>query len=159
MGEAVQRVLEPAVAQDRGVQSLCEVTELGQPGAQVGQDAVELCACVLRELVVRGEAELQLQRDRDESLLGAIVKVALDLAPCAVAGLEDASARRADLGQLRLEDRALAHRLLGGSADGDVEDRSVEPAPAVADLLGLTAFEDPAHAAVAPPNPILELEG
>jgi hypothetical protein len=87
------------------------------------------------------------------------VEVALDLAPCPVGGLEDASARRADFGQLRLDDRVLAPRLLGRPADGDVEDRSVEPAPPVAGLLGLTAFEDPAHAAVAAPNPVLQLEG
>ena len=36
------------------------------------------------------------------------MKVALDLAPGAVGRLQDASARRTDLGQLRLDDRVLA---------------------------------------------------
>ena len=105
---------------------------------------------------MRRQPDLQLQRDGDEPLLCAVVEVALDLSPRAVGGLEDPRARRAHLGELRLDDLALAQRLLGGAPGGDVEDRAVEPAPAVAGLLRLAALEHPAHAAVAPHDAVLE---
>ena len=64
------------------------------------------------------------------------MEVALDLAAGSVGGVQDASARGADLGELRLDDLLLPQRLLGCAADGDVEDRSVEPSPAVTGFLG-----------------------
>src|SRR5689334_24364755 len=60
MHEAGQRMLEPAIAQDRGMQSVCEVTELAESGAQVGEGIVELHPCVVGELTVGGETELEL---------------------------------------------------------------------------------------------------
>ena len=62
------------------------------------------------------------------------------------------------LGELRLGDRVLAHRLLGLAALGDVEDRPVEPPAAVARLLGEPALEHPADRAVAAHEPVLERE-
>ena len=105
-----------------------------------------------------GEPDAQTERDRDESLLGAVVEVALDVAPGAVGGLEDAGARRADLGELGLRDLVLAQRPLGLAAGGDVEDRAVEPPAAVARLLREPALEHPADRAVPAHEPVLERE-
>jgi predicted nuclease with RNAse H fold len=44
-----------------------------------------------------GLEDTELQRDRDESLLGAIVKVALEALPFLLPGLEDSSPRTAQL--------------------------------------------------------------
>jgi hypothetical protein len=74
------------------METVSEVAQFSQSGAQLAQDTVELGACGVGELRVRGEAELELQRDRDESLLRAVVEVAFDLTPCPVGSLEDASA-------------------------------------------------------------------
>ena len=101
-------------------------------------------ARVVGQLAVRREPHLQSQRDRDEPLLGTVVEIALDVAACAVGSVEDARARRADLGQLRLDDLALAQRLLRRAAGGHVEDRAVEPAAAVAGRLCVPTLEHPA---------------
>src|SRR5204862_5331402 len=86
------------------------------------------------------------------------VEIALDVTARAIGGFEDAGARRAYLGELRVDDLALAQRLLGLAARGDVEDRTVEPPAAVAGLLGVPALQHPSHGAVAPQEPILERE-
>ena len=156
VGQAGQRVAQPAVAEDGGVESVREVAQVGQARMQLGEHGAELGAGSLRQVAVGREPELQLQRDRHEPLLGAVVEVALDLAACPVGRLDDARARRAHLGELRLDDLVLAQRLLGGAAGGDVEDRTIEPAPAVARLLCLTAFEDPALVAVAVQDAVLQ---
>src|SRR4051794_41830416 len=57
---------------------------------------------LLRERWVVADAALdhpQLERDRDESLLRAVVEVALEPAPLRVAGGDDALARGAQLGE------------------------------------------------------------
>ena len=54
-----------------------------------------------RGVGVRGQPrprEAQLEHDRDEALLGAVVQVALELAPLVVAGADQARARRDEVG-------------------------------------------------------------
>ena len=86
------------------------------------------------------------------------MEVALDLAAGSVGGVQDASARGADLGELRLDDLSLPQRLLGCAADGDVEDRSIEPAATVTGILGLAALEHPTFVTVAPLDPVFQAE-
>ena len=115
----------PRRARGRASPDGCRARALGAPRSE--------CA----ELVARGGRELlrlggiaadvgpehpQLQRERDEPLLGAVVQVALEPAALGVAGRDDALARRLHLGEpgLRLRQQTLvlerdrrgrAHRL------------------------------------------------
>ena len=99
-----------------------------------------------------------LERQRDEPLLRAVVQVALDLAAGRVGGLDDARARRAHLLGAGLLDLALAQRLLGRAALGDVEDRAVAPQPPAGARDEVAAVEHPADLAVGADDPVLERE-
>ena len=66
----------------------------------------------------------------------------------AVGGVDDSSARGANLGELGLDDLALAKRLVGGAANRDVEDRAMKPVAPVTAILSLPAFQHPAHLTV-----------
>jgi hypothetical protein len=114
------------------MQAMCEVAQFRQSRLQLDAHGIKVRARVLGQVAVRRQPHLQLQRDGYESLLGAVVQVALDLAPRPVGCLQDPRARGTDLSELGLDDLALAQRLLGGTTRRDVEDRSVEPAPAIA---------------------------
>ena len=57
--------------------------------------------------------DLDVEHERDEPLLGAVVEVALDLAPGVVGGLDDAGARGAQLGGPGRLDLVAQQRLLG----------------------------------------------
>src|SRR6185437_6386774 len=85
-------------------------------------------------------------------------EVALDLAAGPVGGIDDASARGAHLGKLGLDDLPLAECLLGGAAKRDVEDRSVKTEASMAAILGLPAFQHPAHLAIASHDAVLQAE-
>ena len=70
-----------------------QLTELLERQRQLGGAVVEELADHLGPVGhVAGEAEVE--RERDEPLLRAVVQVALDAAPRLVAGLDDADARR-----------------------------------------------------------------
>ena len=135
-----------------------QVAQLGEAVAQLVECGGERRARVVGQLAVRREPDLQSERDREEPLLGAVVEIALDVAACAVGSVQDARARRANLGQLRLDDLALAQRLLRRAAGGHVEDRAVEPAAAVAGRLCVPTLEHPAHGSVPMHEPVLERE-
>jgi hypothetical protein len=64
-------------------------------------------------------------------------EIALDLATGEVGRFQNPRTRRVRLGQLPLDDLALAQRMLGRPPGGDVEDRAVEPAAPVAGVLRL----------------------
>ena len=140
------------------MQALGEVPELGQPFAQFAEHPGELRPRVFADLRVAGEPRLQVKRDRYEPLLRPVVQITLDTAACPVGRLDDSRARRPYLGQLRLDQRALSQRVLGLVTCRDVEDRSVQPAPAVVGLLEPAALEHPADAAVAADDPVLDRE-
>ena len=72
-----------------------------------------------------GAGELQRERERDESLLGAVVQVALEPAPLSVAGGDDPHAGGAQVGELReqLGVQALVIEREAG-ARGDLVDQS-----------------------------------
>ena len=131
-----------------------QLAQLRQAGPELGDHRAELVAGD----VVRADPGLQQERSRDEPLLGAVVEVALDVAPGPVGGVDEPRPRRVHLAELRLGDLAAPQRLLGGPAGGDVEDRPVQPATAVAGVLRLPAFEDPPRPAVLPADPVLERE-
>ena len=76
----------------------------------------------------RSRADPHFERERHEPLLGAVVEVALDLAPGGVGSLDDARARSVQLRGAGRLDLAPAQRVLGLAALGDVEDRAVHPA-------------------------------
>src|ERR1700758_2260329 len=99
------------------MQPVGELTELGEPGAQLGEDSSELSLRLFRQFGVRRAANLELERCRHEPLLGAVVQVALDLPASSVGGFDDAGTRRANLGELGLNHLSLAERLLGRAAD------------------------------------------
>ena len=86
------------------------------------------------------------------------MQVALDLPASSVGGVDDTGARRANLGELGLDDLSLAERLLGGAANRDVEDRSMEPEAPVTAILGLPAFQHPAHLTIPPHDAVLQVE-
>ena len=109
-------------------------------------------------LASRARATRTSSASADEPLLGAVVEVALDLAPRGVGGLDDAGPRRAQLLGARRLDLAPAQRVLGLAAVGDVEDRAVHPQPPARALDELAAVEHPADLAVGAHDPVLEDE-
>ena len=95
------------------MQPVREVAQLGEAGRSSASTSAISPRASSREVAVSPQPHLQLQGDGDEALLCPVVEIALDLPARAVGGLEDARARRAHLGELRLDDLALAQRLLG----------------------------------------------
>ena len=89
IGQSGQGVAEAAVAQDRGVQPVGKVTQVGEARSQVAEHLGELGPRVLAELRLRPQPDLQPQRDGHEPLLRAVVEVAFDLAPGAIGGVQD----------------------------------------------------------------------
>ena len=77
-------------------------------GAGEQQSQLLLRARKLRIVAVLGDRETDRQRQRHKPLLGSVVKVALQSSAFDVAGLDDSSARRAQLLQLRAQLRVQA---------------------------------------------------
>src|SRR5512140_3711658 len=127
------------------MQPVGQLAQLSEARTQLGEDFVEYHPVLLRQLIVRRAPHLEVECGRHEPLLGAVMEVALDLAASSVGGVNDASARGANLGELGLDDLALATRLLCGAPNRDVEDRAMEPAAPVTAVLSLPAFQHPAH--------------
>ena len=106
------------LAEDRGVQPARDLAQLLQARVELARGVVEQ---VGRGLGMRGQpraGEAQLEHDGDEALLGAVVEVALEPAALLVAGLDQARARRDEVGaRLRAGDGQrgeLAERRRGG---------------------------------------------
>ena len=135
-----------------------EVAEIREAGLQLADHLGQIRPGRLGNVAVRREPELQPQRHGHEPLLRAVVEVVLDLPPRPVRGLDDPRTGRAHLRELRLDELALALRLLGRAPRGHIEDGAVEPAPPVTCLLGLAALEHPAHGAVGPDDAVLDRE-
>ena len=87
---------ESLLGQRHRVDAVCELAELGEQQSQL-----LLRARKLRIVAVLGDREADRQRQRHKPLLGSVVKVALQSSAFDVAGLDDSSARRAQLLQLR----------------------------------------------------------
>ena len=133
-----------------------EVAQLGQTVAQLADGLSHSSAHVLGQVALLGQPHLQVDRDRDEALLRAVMEVALDREPGAVGRFEDPCPGRAHLRQLGPDDLLAAQCFLGGLARRDVEDRAVQPPPAVAGIAGLAAVEHPPDVALAVHDPVLD---
>ena len=82
----------------------------------------------------------QAERDGDQALLGAVVEVALDVAPRAVGGVQDPRPRGAHLRELRLGDLVLALRALAGRAGLPVQLETVLPAERLPTAVEAAAY-------------------
>ena len=82
--------VEPALGQDRGVNTAREVAELVDRTGQLGGGAIELGGELGEIGRHRCPRRAHLQRDRDEPLLGAVMQVAPETAPGLVGGNNDA---------------------------------------------------------------------
>ena len=124
VGERFQCAPQPAVAEDRRMQPARDLAQLLQRGVELARGLLQQ---VGRGLGVRGQPrprQAQLEHDGDEALLGAVVQVALQPAPLLVAGLDQARARRDQIGarlgagdgqRRELAERARRSSLSGGS--------------------------------------------
>jgi hypothetical protein len=105
--QPLERRGEPALAQDRGVEAVREVAQLGEPLAELGAR--------LGEQLLRGRAAgpgggaIEQERGEDEALLGAVVQVALEAAAGLVGGGDDPRARGVEVATARRRVRARAH--------------------------------------------------
>ena len=100
-GERLQRNLQPVTAEHGRVQAAGHGAQLLERGRDLAPRPLELS----RRLGVVRQVPLehaQLERERDEPLLGAVVEVALEPLALLLAGLDHARARALELLQLRL---------------------------------------------------------
>ena len=85
-GECFQRRPQSAFGEDGRVNAACELAQIIESGVESGRDAVQLPG----EIGRRGRLRLaQLQRQRDQPLLGAVVQVALEALARLVGGGDD----------------------------------------------------------------------
>ena len=89
---------EALLGESHRVDAVCQLAELGEQQSQLLLGAREL-----RIVAVLCDRETDRQRQRHKSLLGSVVKVALQPPAFGVARLDDSSARRAELLQLRTQ--------------------------------------------------------
>ncbi len=91
---------QPALHQDRGIDAVREAAQLVRclpdVGAELGQDLQDLVVVAFGQLA--GQA--QLDRQGGETLLGAVVEVALDPAPLTVGRRHDPGPRSLEFGRL-----------------------------------------------------------
>ena len=135
--------------------------QLAQLGGGLGElvaEPVQEGTRGLRLAAHPGAGHADVEGQRDEPLLGAVVEVALDLPARRVARLHDPGQRGAQLGRARLLDLAAAQRLLGRAALGHVEEGAVQPQPVAGAGHELPAVEHPAHGPVGPHDPVLDGE-
>ena len=102
--------------------------------------------------------QADLERERHQVLLGAVVQVALDAPARRVGRLDDPRLRGAQLLHAGALDLVAAQRLLVGPALGDVEDRAVHPLLAARPLDAVAAIEDPAQLPVGALDAVLQVE-
>ena len=121
--DRLQRRAEAAVGEDRGVDAARQLAQLVERARELGLRLDEQAEDVVGAALERALGEPQLQRERDEALLGAVVEVALQPAALGVAGLDDARARGGQLvvrigvrERLRDEVGEVAQALLGAGA-------------------------------------------
>src|SRR4051812_801417 len=99
--ERAHRRLEPALAEDRGVDSLRELAQLAERLLQLRLGLLQQALGTSRVAREQRADEPETQRERDEALLGAVVQVALDLPARLVRGLGESRARGADRPDVR----------------------------------------------------------
>ena len=95
--QRLDRRLEPVVGEHRGVQPARELAQLGQRRAELLARALDRGVRGRRVLVDQAVGDPQADRERDEPLLRAVVEVALEPPPLAVAGGDHARPRRGEL--------------------------------------------------------------
>ena len=100
--QSLDRSGQALVAENGRVDAVSELPQLGDRLAELGLGLVEARGelAVLVASEPRAQ-EPQCQREADEPLLSAVVKVALEPPALGVARLDDAGARRAEILQLR----------------------------------------------------------
>ena len=100
--ERLERPAQPLLREDGGMDAAGELAQLGDGHLQLldraGEDSLEVGIHAAPEAPL-GRTELE--RERDETLLGAVVDVALDAAALLVAGRHDPPARLLHLDELR----------------------------------------------------------
>ncbi len=97
--EVAQRGREPVV-EPRRAHAGRDLAQVADRRADLVHDLVERRREHLRLARQRQLQATELDAERDEPLLGAVVEVALEPAPLLVAGLDDPRPRRLDLGEL-----------------------------------------------------------
>ncbi len=114
-----ERCLEAVVAEHRRVDAAGELAQLGGRLVELRKGFVQQLAGRGRVVVELAAHQAQAHGQRHQPLLGAVVEVALDPAAFLVPGLDDAGARGAQLGYLRLQ---LGGQLevLGGQGGADL---------------------------------------
>ena len=103
-GEGAERDREAALREDPGVNSTGEVAELLHGDLHLfggsGEEPLDIVVGAPAEPPLRA---FQLQGERHEALLGAVVEIALDPSPLLVRGCDEPRARILHHGQLRLD--------------------------------------------------------
>ena len=121
---------EAAVGEDRGVDAARQLAQLVERARELGLGLLEQPGNRVGAPLERALGEPQLQGERDEALLRAVVQVALEAAALGVAGAHDARARgrqlvvRVGVGErLRDEVGEVAQALLGSLGQRALVDR------------------------------------
>ena len=159
----LERGPESALGEDCRMDPLCELAQLGDRLGELLRELFEQLVGFLRAGAQLALRDPEPDRQRHQSLLSAVVQVALDAATFSVAGLDDALARR---GQLVARARArdgkpdkLGERLqaaLGLERKGFLRLRATTRAPQVtpATVIGTpTLPENPSARSLAAPGP------
>jgi hypothetical protein len=124
--QPLQRHLQPAPGDDGRVDAARKLAQLLERARELTARLLQRAPCV--GIVAEPPLEHpEVERERDQPLLGAVVQVALEPAPLALGGLEDARARAAQLVELGVQLRVQARPLqreAGRRADG-VEERGL----------------------------------
>ena len=113
-GERVNRRAEARLGEDLRVDAAGELAELGEGGLRLGRGLVEAELRGRVEVVAEARpCQAQRERQRYETLLGAVVEVAFDPLSLGVPGRDDPRPRRLDLVELGL-DLGLESGVVGG---------------------------------------------
>ena len=120
-GEILQRGAQATVGQDRRVDAAREVAQLLEREVRLLPRAADQLGSLRVALLGTSLRHAQIEGERDEPLLGAVVEVALDAPPLAVGGGDDPRA-----GVLELRHAGGEHRV-GVRAEQQAGEPGVEP--------------------------------
>jgi len=115
----------------------CGFAQLLGCGLELGHRFLEQLAGAVWVALEAIAGEADVERERDQPLLGTIVEVAFELAPLGDAGLDDPLARALELGdaraQLGVQPLVLEHQSRGGS--GGLQQTALLGQRAVVDII------------------------
>ena len=104
IGEGLHGRPESALGEDERMDPERQVAQLGEGGQGLVRCALQAASDGrVATVAQRASRDLQLEAERDEPLLGAVMEVSLDPPSLAVAGLDDPRPRGADLLELGLD--------------------------------------------------------